>query len=156
MCWCMLGDDEQVAAYLPEQLWGGIRDQDGRGHVGTDPVELLDLPPPGLQQAPPPSVHPLPPRPLALQVERKARLLPLSPAEHTEGTIVLSGGGGEKRKGGVKEFNSGGCSLERRLRHRFGRHGDVSREVLPGQQEADGDAGVELEMHHRLTEFKGT
>lgn len=24
-------------------------------------------------------------------------------------------------------------------------------EVLPGGQEADGDAGVELEMHHRLT-----
>ncbi|TNN42082.1 hypothetical protein EYF80_047752 [Liparis tanakae] len=69
-----------------------------------------------------------------------------------ERSFYLEGG----RRGGVKEFNSGGRSLERRLRHRSGRHDDVSREVLPGQQEADGDAGVELEMHHRLTEFKGT
>lgn len=66
-------------AYLLEQLWGGIRCQDCRGHVWTDSVQLLDLSLPHLQQPLPSFIHPLPARPLTLQVEREARLLPLSP-----------------------------------------------------------------------------
>lgn len=46
-------------------------------------------------------------------------------------------------------------SLEGSLRNRFGRHGDVVGEVLPGGQEADRDAGVELQMHQRLKQGQG-
>lgn len=66
-------------AYLLEQLWGGISCQDGSSHVWAHSVELLNLPLPHLQQPLPSSVHPLAPRPLTLQVEGKARLLPPPP-----------------------------------------------------------------------------
>lgn len=69
--------------YLLEQLWGRISCQDGWGHVRTDSVQLLDLSPPHLQQPLPSFIHPLSPCPLTLQVEREARLLPLSP-ENTQ------------------------------------------------------------------------
>ncbi|KAF6730776.1 PR domain zinc finger protein 4 [Oryzias melastigma] len=69
---------------VQEQLRGRISCQDGRGHVRTDSVELLDLPLPHLQQAPPTSVHPMASRPLALQVEREAGLLPLPPGNKGE------------------------------------------------------------------------
>lgn len=65
--------------YLLEQLWGGVCCQDGWGHVWTDSVQLLDLSLPHLQQPLPSFIHPLPTRPLTLQVEREACLLPLSP-----------------------------------------------------------------------------
>lgn len=75
--------------HLFEQLWGGVSCQDGWGHVRTDSVELLDLSLPHLQQALTSFIHPLPPRPLTLQVEREARLLPLSP-ETTNGNMRQS------------------------------------------------------------------
>lgn len=77
--WMFFSSLSQWWLYLLEQLWGGVRCQDGWGHVWTDSVQLLDLSLPHLQQPLPRFVHALPPRPLALQVEREARLLPLSP-----------------------------------------------------------------------------
>lgn len=82
-----------MTQYLVEQLRGGVRRQDGRGHVRADSVQLLDLSLPHLQEARPGSVHPLAPRPLTLQVEREARLLPLSPETPREQM-----GGEEKKK----------------------------------------------------------
>lgn len=72
--------------YLVEQLRGGVRRQDGRGHVWAHSVQLLDLSLPHLQEPRPSSVHPLPARPLTLQVEGEARLLPLSPGTPREQT----------------------------------------------------------------------
>lgn len=71
-------------AYLPQQPRGGVRRQDGRGHVLADSVQLLDLPFPHLQQPLPSPIHALASHPLALQAEGEARLLLLAPESTTD------------------------------------------------------------------------
>lgn len=81
--WCKDGRiDECVSKpYLLQELWRRVSCQDDRGHVWTNSVELLNLSPPYLQQPIASFIYTLPPRPLTLQVERKACILPLSPAK---------------------------------------------------------------------------
>lgn len=136
----------KVWAYLVQQLWGGVCCEDSWGHVWTDSIQLLDLSLPHLQQPFTSFVHPVATCPITLQVEREACLLPFSSEitqRRTEMRCWIWHTASHMELQRAR-------SLERGFCNRFGCHGNVICEVLPGRQEADWDSSVKLQMHHCL------
>lgn len=73
-----------AAAYLDQELWGGVGGHNSAGHFQADSVQLLDLPPPDLSKPPASTVHLCPSSPVTLQAEGETSLLSEFPANSTD------------------------------------------------------------------------
>lgn len=77
------------AAYLDQELRGGIGGHNSTSHLQADAVQLLDLPPPDLSEAPAGTVHLRPSSPVTLQAEGEMSLISEFPANSRDGGMWL-------------------------------------------------------------------
>lgn len=77
------------AAYLDQELWGGIGGHNSTGHFRAHSVQLLNLPLPDLSKAPASAVHLRPASPVTLRAEGEISLISEFPADSRDEEIWL-------------------------------------------------------------------